>query len=193
MKLLSRDFTTGEKVLILVLVVVLLALGYYKFVFEPSETAIMNAESEKSALNIELAAVNKRVETLEKMKSDLDSIEEMGGASIMGSYNNSRAELDLINDVFRGVESYTVTVSGVTRSGDQIRRNFALTFDTPDLGTAERIISALSASPFRCLVNDIRVVSARMGEGYSVSATATFFETMVGGTPDAGLPADSGK
>ncbi|MCR5295512.1 MAG: hypothetical protein K6E30_10155, partial [Lachnospiraceae bacterium] len=52
------------------------------------------------------------------------------------------------------------------------------------------IISQLEESPYRCLLGDI---SCSLHEGdenaeVSVSATATFYETLVGGTPDSGLP-----
>ena len=46
MKLLSRDFTKGELVLIIFLVVALLALAYYQFIDIPVRTAIQNEDAE---------------------------------------------------------------------------------------------------------------------------------------------------
>ena len=58
----------------------------------------------------------------------------------------------------------------------------------------KQIFSDLTGGPFRCLIGDIAcsVTNQNNEAGLSVSATATFYETMVGGTPDAGLPADTG-
>ena len=57
----------------------------------------------------------------------------------------------------------------------------------------KQIFSDLTDGPFRCLIGDIAcsVTNQNNEAGLSVSATATFYETMVGGTPDAGLPADT--
>ena len=53
----------------------------------------------------------------------------------------------------------------------------------------------LADSKWRCLVGDVQcsqIIGPNYETGYfTVSATATFFETMVGGTPDAGLPAEN--
>jgi hypothetical protein len=52
---------------------------------------------------------------------------------------------------------------------------------------------------YRCLIGNcscktVRVKNLREQTTYlSVNATATFFETMVGGVADAGLPADTSK
>ena len=63
------------------------------------------------------------------------------------------------------------------------------------------VIDKLTGVDYRCMVGDcscnvIKVKDQQSQEettALSVSATATFFETMVGGTADAGLPPDSAK
>ncbi|MCR5294052.1 MAG: hypothetical protein K6E30_02600, partial [Lachnospiraceae bacterium] len=184
MKVLSRDFTLKEKVLLLVLVLILLAMAYYLLVDQPIRTAMATAEAEKQSLEMELNGVTARAASLNRMRSELDSLGEGGTASRMPSYNNSEAELDLLNNVLMATTRYSVAFSNVTRNGDQIRRNFTLQFSAPDYKTMEEIISQLEESPYRCLLGDI---SCSLHEGdenaeVSVSATATFYETLVGGT-----------
>lgn len=187
MKILSRDFTRGEKVLIALLLIALIALGYYQFVDKPVRESIVAADQERSMLETELTAVNAKVADLNRMQNELDSMQ--GSVSLMPSYNNSKAELDLLNDILADTEQYSISMSNVTRSGDQIRRGFALQFTVADYDTMKATISRLSSSEFRCLIDDIRVAYSE--QGVSVSATATFYETMVGGVVDAGLPNDS--
>ena len=69
--------------------------------------------------------------------------------------------------------------------------------------TAERLLKKIYSCDMRCLLNDINYSRTRTyynstdrlryGRDYyervNVNATATFYETMVGGTADAGLPA----
>ena len=88
----------------------------------------------------------------------------------------------------------------MARSGDQIRRNFSLSFAVNDYADAQRVITALAGSHLRCQLDDISCsvnlywlrndYVYRRGDSYlNVSAKATFYETMVGGEEDSALPA----
>ena len=206
MKLLSRDFTRGEKALLLLLALILVGLVYYFFVDQPVRSDLAGARAERDALQTELTALQGRISRLEEMEKELNTITGNPNVSRMGSYNNSKEELAFLNDILEGTEDYSVAFSSVTRDGDQIRRNFSLKFVVGNFAAAERIIKQVYSSPLRCLINDISYAKTRTYyntserlyhvrdyyERVTVSATATFFETMVGGTADAGLPT-SGK
>ena len=165
-----------------------------------------SARSEKEALQVELTALESKIARLEEMEAELKSITANPKVSRMGSYNNSKEELDFLNDILEGTDDYSVTFSNVTRDGDQIRRNFRLKFNVNNYSEAEKIIKMIYASELRCLINDINYSKTRTYytaaerqyrirdyyERVTVDATATFFETMVGGTADAGLP-NSGR
>ncbi len=58
MKILSRDFTLVEKILLTILGVILVVLVYYRFVDQPVRTAINTAVSERETLQSELDVVN---------------------------------------------------------------------------------------------------------------------------------------
>ena len=207
MKALSRDFTTKEKVLIVVLLVILIALAYYRFVHIPCKEAIQNAHSERDMYETELFAVQKKEAQLRKMKEELDSLGELQSTSRMESYNNSKAELSLLNSILESARDYSITFVNVTRDGDQIRRNFNLSFTTNNYASAKKIISSLADSEYRCLIGDVKYsATVRRAEKdepteggrwvddvyyfdvIRVNTSATFFETMYDGVPDDGLP-----
>ena len=192
MKILSREFTPKEKVLVLILCLLLLGLAYYQFVDQPVRSALSKAQAETASLTTELQAVEAKLVKMRKMRDEIEDITAGGTASEMGSYNNSKAELAFLNDVLRSASSYSISFSDVTRNGDQIRRNFTLQFTMNSYDSAEELLRQLSASHYRCMIGDVRCTAARNGnvltDVITVNATATFFETMVGGTPDAGLP-----
>ena len=206
MKRLSRDFTRGEKVLLLLLALVLVGMAYYFVVDRPVRTALESARAEKEALVTELTALQGRLAKMEKMQAELKALQANPEMSHMGSYNNSKAELDFLNELLDETDEYTVSFTGVTRDGDQVRRNFNLKFTVNDYATAERLLKKIYSCDLRCLLNDINYTKTRTYynttdrlryardyyERVNVTATATFYETMVGGTADAGLPA-SGK
>lgn len=194
MKILSRDFTLRENILIALLAVILLGLCYYQFVDQPVRTAINSANAEKQSLQVELDAVRAKMEQINMMRTELENIEESGKVSRMESYNNSKAELAMLNEILNSTVNYSISFSNVSRSGDQIRRSFSLSFSAKDYATVEAILEELAKCPYRCLVGDISCSGfiRTSGEGsVSVSLSATFYETMVGGTPDGGLPQDT--
>ena len=192
MKKLNREFTTREKLLILLLCLILVGLAYYQFVDQPVRTALNNAHAERDSLNTELVAVNAKLTVMRRMRDEMEDITAGGTVSEMKSYNNSKPEIALLNDILRGTPDYTITFADVTRDNDQIRRNFSLTFVSDKYASIQRIVKQLSESPYRCLIGDLKISVTRgktMEEGpINVNATATFFETMVGGVVDAGLP-----
>lgn len=190
MKFLSRSFTRSEKLLLIVLCIILLGLVYYKFVDQPVRESITNSESECAALQQELDTLEQRAAQLRGVQKNMDALEGMGNLSWMGSYNNNKAEVDYLNDILSGTLNYTINFSNVTRKGDQIRRNFTLKYDTEDYDDAREITERLCNGENRCIVGDVQCTINKDGI-VTISESATFFETMVGGTPDAGLPSDS--
>ena len=192
MKVMSRDFTTKEKLLLLLLGLILVALAYYQFVDKPVREALASARAQEEALTEELQQVNNKLQRMHSMRGELEDVTASGTASEMGSYNNSKEEIASLNDILSDTLQYSITFANVTRSGDQIRRNFTLQFTVDSYENMERVLRALAENHHRCLIGDVRCNSSRNGnimEGnVSVNATATFYETMVDGTPDAGLP-----
>ena len=189
MKNMNREFTTREKLLILLLCLILVGLAYYQFVDQPVRTALNNAHAERDSLLTELTAVNAKLTVMRRMRDEMEDITAGGTVSEMKSYNNSKPEIALLNDILRGTPDYTITFADVTRDNDQIRRNFSLTFVSDKYESIQRIVKQLSESLYRCLIGDVNCNIAADGET-SMDMTATFFETMVGGVPDAGLPED---
>lgn len=190
MNAFSRDFTRTEKILIAILVLILLALVYYQFVDKNVREIVTNANSEAQMLETQIDTAQMRAMRLASLQSKLDEMQAQGKLSWMSSYNGSKAEVAFLNDVLADTLSYSVTFANVTRSGNQIRRSFKLSYTTGGFRAAREIIERLRSGENRCLVGDVRCSIALVGTT-SVEAQATFYETMVEGTPDAGLPADA--
>jgi len=191
-KIMSRDFTRTEKILIVVLALILLGLVYYQFVDKTVRASITNAQSEAQMLQTELDAAQARLAAAQNVKRSMDELEVSGQKSWMGSYNNSKAEVTFLNAILADTLQYSVTFSNVTRTGNQIRRSFTLEYRTGSYASAHEIMARLSQSHDRCLVSDASCSQENDGT-VVVRQAATFYETMVGGVPDAGLPADSAQ
>ena len=193
MKIWSRDFTRREKLTLFGLLILLIGILYFQCVDRPVRTSINAARAEAQEIEAEMSVAAAKVRQLTKMQNELDDVKGSGVLSRMESYNNSSAEISFLYDILAETQQYNIEFSDITRNGDQIRRNFSLRFRTRDYDAMRNVITRLCASEYRCLVDEIRcqrTINER--ESYvTANVTATFYETMVGGKPDAGLPKDS--
>ncbi len=189
MKILSRDFTIREKIIILILLVLLLGLAYYQFVDKPVRSALETAANEKAALETELTAVKTKVAQLEKMKNEIDDITKTGAYAKMPSYDNQKEVYKLLNDVL-GATGYNIQFSNRVQSGNMVRRNITLRFSADSRDTIKKALKQLTGSDYRCLIGDMTItpVNGRnIKENYTVTATITFYETMSGATTNQGI------
>ena len=200
MKILSRDFTLKEKILIGILLLIILGFIYYQFVDQPIRSSIEKAKAETSENELEFEAVSLKIAQLEKMKNEIDKIQAEGTIAPMPSYNNSKAVNNILNDVL-GTYGYSITFSNLTRDGDLVRRELTLEFSPPDFSAMATVLAALEKCEYRCLIDGIDftrtryLLSDRSGYDvkYQAKATATFYETMVGGKTDSGLPEEKAE
>lgn len=192
MKVMSRNLSVPERVLIVVLALILVGLFYYRFVDTVVRETISNNEAEVQMLQTEMDAAQARLTVLSGIQNNLDKLEEEGHLSWMASYNNSKEEIAFLNDILADTINYSIAFANVTRNGDQIRRSFTLQYTCPSYAAAQEIIIKLCTGKNRCLVGDMQCrVDNRLA--VTLSASATFYETMVGGIADASLPKTSAE
>ena len=61
MEFLSREFTRTEKILIIFLSVLLMALMYYRFLYRPVKQEIEQCNAQRDAMRMELTQVQNRL------------------------------------------------------------------------------------------------------------------------------------
>ena len=211
MRILSRDFTALEKIVLLVLVLVLMGLGYYQFVDQPVRKGIAEAEAQSEQLQEKLDVVQRRLDEYYGRVEELEKERELG--RMMPSYNAAEEELQIVNRVLETSEEYAVAFQDVTVDNAQVRRNFTLFFTAADFESAKGILTRLSNSSVRCLIANvecsgveaIELFEIPIGEGenaetivqarqvpsvVNVKADGAFYETTVGANTDPALEAD---
>ena len=190
MKVLSRDFTTKEKVLLIILFVALLALAYYFLVDMNVRDALERAESQKVALETELTVVQARVTQLRKMQAEIEKVKTDGTFKQMPSYNNSKEVTKLLNNVL-GELGYRISFSNVSQEGNLVRRSLTLAFTANDYETVQQVLAGLAGSEYRCLIGNVSCANRHVYKTdeyvIDVSAAITFYETTVDGTADSGI------
>ncbi len=197
MSVLTRDFTKKEKVLIVILSLIILGAVYYIFVYSQVESRIQSARLEAQAIEDEIRVSEARLEKINEMSAEMNDIESGKiKKSYMPSYNAGKSELDFLHSVISGTKDYYVNFTNLTKEDNQIKRDFTLQFTAKDFAQAEEIVKQLEEFETRCILGDVYITPAVEIPNFKsgnvvVSLTGTFYETMIGGTPDKELPADS--
>lgn len=199
MKGITRNFSGKEKIIIALMLVILLFFAYSFFVDKPIKESI-DAENEKqTALQTDISIASSKIMVLQQMKEELDELNAGEKPSLMPPYNASEKERSFLANVVKNTKDYNISIADCTRSGDQIRRQFTVTFTTQNYKQMEWFLTQVTKCTYRCVINDARCTVTRSKNeagveeesSVVVTMTATFFETMVGGVPDDALPSDS--
>lgn len=183
---LNRIFTRQGKLLVAAIAILAIVLAYFFLAHLPLKSRLDNTEQELSFMRDESELIKTRAESAERMREQLEGVDNQN-ASYMGSYNNSEAELAVLNNILSQTQDYSISFTDVKREGNQVRRRFALEFTAANYETAEKVIEDIAEGHYRCLIDHINVAgeeSSIAAGRASVSLSATFFETMIGGTED---------
>ncbi len=200
MNRLNHELSLKEKLVVIGLTVILLGLLYYKFVDQPMKAQIETLNTEISDITDEKDIIQTKVMYYSNMQSNLDVIKGLDIVTYMPSYNANKEEVAFLNNVLSNADSYSINFSEVTRNSNQIRRKFNITFAVQKYEEASKIIETLSNGDVRCMIGDIsctKVDAKSYGDQHlydsyiSMTVSATFYETLVGGRVDSALPKDA--
>lgn len=195
MKILTRDFTTREKILLVILLVVIISASYYLFVWRTVEDQIYSIKSQNQSMETQLVLATAQVEKIQAMSQSMESDVLR---SYMPSYNASKKELDFLHETLGPTDDYLINFTYLTREGDQISRGFGLQFTAKNYAQAKEIIKALEDSEIRCLIGDYNINPTEKEKTLftgkvKVVLNGSFYETMYDGVADKELPEDQGQ
>ena len=186
--MMSRAFTRREKILMIVMAVLLLAILYYEFLYKPTEQAMVTYDT--TDLETQLMMEQTKAATISQMQEAIDTM-KTESTSLVPSYNNQKNEVAMMNDIFDAATDYNLTFSAPTADGDSVRRSVAVSFTASSYSAAEKIIQEIHDCQYRCLIQNIDISAGEGGRissgAVSVGMNVIFFETTYQATTTAGL------
>lgn len=176
---MNRELTLREKVLLLILIVLVMVLGYFKLLYEPVATASRCREdTAQEQLALEQNAV--RLAQMEKMEQALADIRAAGGSKAIPHFNNSEALLRELRGLLAGTGEYSLDFGdGTTQQGYIVLRPVSMTYRTSTYEQSRAIIDRLSASDNINRISDLSIRRDERsggGQGYQTVLTVTYFE-----------------
>ena len=88
---MNRELTLREKVLLLILIVLVMVLGYFKLLYEPVSDRIARCREDTAQEQLALEQNAVRLAQMEKMEQALADIRAAGGSKAIPRFNNSEA------------------------------------------------------------------------------------------------------
>ena len=176
--MLSREFTTKEKILLLVCALLALGVLYYQFVFKGVRQQISNYATD--ALEAEIETEQMRAAKIKEMESVIEANQgrEIGDLMV---YNNLAAEINMISSITnKKAEKVSVTWDTPVLKGTTVRRGFSITFQTNRYAYMKEILDAFNTCQYRCIIHDLSVADNSPTTRSVVARVGAFLEELRG-------------
>ena len=196
--MLKRPFSKFEKSFLLLLVILMLGLVYYRFVKIPVEDRIAAADTFEIEQQIETEYRKRQL--IQSMKDEVSTNQDTI-TGVVATYDNFKSEAALLNSIFVPLaEKYNYSFQTPIATDDTVRRTINISFSTANYRVCRDILQRLHDSKYRCMISDITISATdQSSNSYKTLLTSpincnlsvTFYETLIGAVTTAGL--DMGK
>ena len=177
---MNRELTLREKVLLLILIVLVMALGYFKLLYEPVSDRIARYREDAAQEQLEIEQSAVKLAQLERMEQALAKLRADGGRKAIPRFNNSEALLRELRGLLSATGEYSLDFGdGTTQQGYIVLRPVSMTYRTSTYEQSRAIIDRLSASDNINRISDLSIRRDERsggGQGYQTVLTVTYFE-----------------
>jgi len=178
--MLSRKFTTRERVLLLILAVILLAELYYLLVHQRVEREFAEAQARTETATVSYEFESARAERKREMQEKNEKARKEN-ARPLPEYDNSTNVVAYLNGVMAATGEYNLVFNTVNFSEYAAVRPINMSFSCPGYSAVKDIVAQLENGPYYCEVTGLSMSTERgigdmTGEMVSVQMTAVFYE-----------------
>lgn len=193
--MMNRKFTAREAWLLLLLSVMLLALFYYLALYRPVNLEVERCAALQVPVEEDLELQMMKATRKKKMVDELENAPEKQQGELL-PYNNIKNEITDLYEALSPAATYNLSFSEAVASGNIVRRDISISFQTENYQKVRSILEQMHSSPYRCILKDLSIsVNKSRGEAGGMSAAElinvnvniTFYETLVGAENTNGL------
>ncbi len=188
--MVSYKLSKREKVLLIILAIVVVAIAWFMLVFQGTTNDIARLESEIASTDASIDVATSRVTQMEAMEEAIAEHKAEGSESTaIPNYDNLQPLMAELNTIMSATSTYTLTFDEVDRnsSPDFVYRGVRINFSCGSFAAAEAVIKALATGTFPCAIDSISIVdngarnsaslrSDSTASSVSAYAHVTFFE-----------------
>lgn len=192
--MLNHTFTKKETAILLILVALLLAMGYYQFVYKWQQKAI--AQFDTADIETAIAQEQAKAIQIKRMQEEIASGKKEK-TGIVETYSNLKAELRTLNDIFGDALNFDFSFDQAVADGDAVRRTITCTVTAASYQEAKGMLRQLHDCEYRCLIGDVSIspsgTDRESGDrnlnagNVTMNFSVTFYETLYGAKSTDGL------
>lgn len=183
---MNREFTSREKILMLVLVILLMAVGYGKFYYAPLAARTANAKAQLAETTDNIMIENVRYQRMQEMQAELEQQKEtqQGTDIIIPVFNNIESVMVQLDAILSQSDEYSLSfspVSSISAEDNLVLRPIQMTFQAKNYSVAKKILSYLDLCPYRCSISDVSLSAENdvyQNSPVSANLTVTFYERL---------------
>lgn len=182
--MMHREFTQREKVLLLLLTVLLMALGYVKLFFEPLQANLAAAQARQAEAENTLLVEQVKLSRMQAMEAELEALKASGNVqdAALPPYDNVENVMVQLNAILSAAQDYSLTFQEVAFGEDGLAsRPIQMTFTAGRYDAARSILNDLYHCYYRCSLDSVAVSAEEdvsRNSPVTVSLTVTFYEKM---------------
>lgn len=179
--MLSRKFTTREKVLLLILILILVFEMYYLLIHKRVQRDLADAQARVETATISYNAEIARAAKKEEMQKKIQEAEENDDVHPLPDYDNAANVVAYLNGVMAAAGEYNLVFNAVSFSDYAALRSINMSFSCRGYSAVKDIVTQLEKGPYYCEVTGISMsaghgISDAAGDSVSVQLTAVFYE-----------------
>lgn len=176
---MNRVFTQREKVLLLILTAILLAVGYMKLFREPLQSELFAAQERQAAASDALLVESVKLKRLETMQAELAQMNAAEQTGVLPVYDNVKNVMVQLNAILSATEEYSLQFDEVVFGEELISRPISMSFTASGYSAARAVLNRLYHGEYRCALSNLTVSSAQdvtRDKPVTVNLTLTFYE-----------------
>ena len=167
-------FTTREKVLLVILAVLVIAVGYWKLILTPINDSIADLNAQTASEQDAILTNSARLSRMRQMQQELETLLADPDAKPLPDYDNSERLLVELNTILSGTVDYTLSFGStyLLEDGGSI---IWLEYTCGSYTAARTVMDALHGSDYVNLISDV-TLDLDAQHGTRVNLTITYFE-----------------
>lgn len=178
---MNRAFTQREKVLLLILTFILLAVGYVKLFTEPLQFELSAAQERQAAASDAVMVEQVKLERLKTMQAELDALnaQDAEQTGILPGYDNVKNVMVQLNAILSTTQEYSLQFDEVVFGDELISRPISMSFTAANYSAARSVLNHLYHGYYRCALSNLTVSSEQdvtRDTPVTVNLTVTFYE-----------------
>lgn len=185
-------FSTREKIMLGLLVVVALAVAWYQLLYMPIQNRIAELDSQIAATQDEIVMRRATAASLENMQSAIAEYESKGYTPLfLPSYDNTQQLMAYLNGVLSVTSSYSMSFDAPTKADDgTVHRSGSINYSVADYASARSVVNSIARGPYSCRIDSLGITDKNVGSdsskgsgsAVSVNLQVTFLERITAGT-----------